>query len=433
MTGFVRFFALRTLRGKSGTARYLRGSVIGIALSLVPLFVVMEVSTGMIEGITARLLEVGTSHIQVSLPPTASLSTMEALSGTVAADPEVRAAVPERQGTALLASAGAAAGVTIRCVAEDAFTRDAGLRSMITLTAGELDLARPGSMLLSGSLARTLGVSVGDRLTVLTTYGGSVGGMPRLTPALVAGIFETGYQELDKLMVFAPLGAAPRMLSARESRALISVKVRDPFADLQPVLGRLAEVLPPDFRLATWRELEYSRLASFRTTRALLLFIMALVVLVAAVNVSSSVLMIIHERRLDIGILKAVGAGPGPLAAAFLAAGAVTGALGTTLGIALGLLVAVNINQLIAAIQTVLNAGVWIASILRAPFLPSAPPIEPVTLFNSAYYLQMIPVRVDAVEVAAAAFGTLLLSALASYFPARRAAGVRPLEVLRKV
>jgi lipoprotein-releasing system permease protein len=111
----------------------------------------------------------------------------------------------------------------------------------------------------------------------------------------------------------------------------------------------------------------------------------------------------------------------------------VTGALGTTLGIALGLLVAVNINQLIAAIQTVLNAGVWIASILRAPFLPSAPPIEPVTLFNSAYYLQMIPVRVDAVEVAAAAFGTLLLSALASYFPARRAAGVRPLEVLRKV
>jgi lipoprotein-releasing system permease protein len=433
MTGFVRFFSLRTLRGKSGTARYLRGSVIGIALSLVPLLVVMEVSTGMIEGITARLLEVGTSHIQATLPPATSASAMETFSREAAEDPQVRAAVPERQGTGLLVSASGAAGVTIRCIAEDAFARDQGLRTTVTLTAGDAGFSRPDSILLSASLARTLGVTIGERLTVLTTYGGSAGGLPRLTPATVSGIFETGYQELDKLMVFAPLGAAPRMLSSRESRALIGVKVLDPFGDLEPVMERLAAVFPPDTRLATWRELEYSRLASFQTTRALLLFIMGLVVLVAGVNVSSSVLMIVYERRLDIGILKAVGAGSGPLAGAFLTAGAVTGVLGTGLGIALGLLVAVNINQVIAAIQAVMNAGVWLISVLRFPFAPSAPPLEPITLFNAAYYLQKIPVRVDAVEVVLAAFGTLLLSALASYIPARRAASIRPLDVLRKV
>jgi lipoprotein-releasing system permease protein len=157
------------------------------------------------------------------------------------------------------------------------------------------------------------------------------------------------------------------------------------------------------------------------------------VVMVAAVNVSSSVLMIVFERRLDIGILKAVGASPSSLALAFLIAGAATGLLGTALGIALGLLVAVNVNQLISAIQAALNAGVWFASLVRNSFVPSAGALETVTLFNSAYYLQKIPIRIDAIEVVLAAAGTLLLSALASYIPAARAARVRPLEVLKKV
>ena len=431
--GFVAFFSLRTLRGKAGTARYLRGSVIGIALSLVPLLLVMEVSTGMIEGITARLLEVGTSHVQVSLPPGASAAEMERVARRIAADPEAIAAVPERQGTGLLVSQKAAAGVTIRCVAEDAFIRDSGLRSLATRRAGELSLARPDCLLVSAALARTLGIGVVEELSVLTTFGEGMRGPPRVTSVTVTGIFETGYQELDKIMVYAPLSSALRMLSPRGSRALIGVKVRDPFADLEPVIRRLRAVLPPDSRLATWRELEYSRLASFQTTRALLMFIMGLVVMVAAVNVSSSVLMIVFERRLDIGILKAVGASPSSLALAFLAAGAVTGLLGTALGIALGLLVAVNVNQLISAMQAALNAGVWVASVVRTSLVPSAGALEPVTLFNSAYYLQKIPIRIDAIEVVLAAAGTLLLSALASYIPAARAARVKPLEVLKKV
>lgn len=432
MRGFVAFFSLRTLRGKSGTARYLRGSVVGIALSLVPLLVVMVVSTGMIEGITARLLEVGTSHVQASLPPATGAVEMEAIARDVERDPEVTAVVPERQGTALLVSASGSAGVTLRCIAANAFTRDPGLAATVRVVAGSLDLSDAGSVLLSASLARTLGVWAGDGLAVLSTLGGETG-MPRITRVRAAGIFETGYQDLDKLMVFAPLAAASRMLSPRESRALLGVKVRDPFAELDPVVRRLRRVLPGDSRLGSWRELEYSRLASFQTTRALLLFIMALVVLVAAVNVSSSVLMIVYERRLDIGILKAVGAGQGALAGSFLAAGAVTGAAGAALGIALGLLAAVNVNGLLAAVQAALNAGAWLFSVLRAPFLPSAPPIERITLFNSAYYLQEIPVRINPVEVAMAAFGTLLLAALASWFPARRAARMKPLEVLRKV
>ena len=121
------FLSSRMLRGRDGTARYLRGSVIGIALSLVPLIVVMEVSTGMIEGITARLLEVGTYHVQVSLPSGPG-GGHGATGGIHFRVHGVVAAVPERQGTGLLVTPRSAAGVTIRCVPSDIFAVDAGFR-----------------------------------------------------------------------------------------------------------------------------------------------------------------------------------------------------------------------------------------------------------------------------------------------------------------
>ena len=185
--------------------------------------------------------------------------------------------------------------------------------------------------------------------------------------------------------------------------------------------------------MATWREIEYARLSSFRTTKALLLFIMALIVVVACVNVSSTVLMILFERRHDLGILKSVGAGPRALSLSFLLAGFATGLAGTVAGIAAGLLVAVNINEVIAGIEWTVNRVLDLASLIQSTFSPSAHPFGAFTLFNSAYYLKSIPVRINAVEVVAAAAAALVLSALAAYVPAARAARTRPLEILRRV
>jgi len=420
------------LRGRGGTARYLRGAVAGIALSLVPLIVVMEVSTGMIDGIMARLLEVGTYHLQVSLPPDTALPRLLQLASDVASVRDVAAAVPERQGTVMLVGAHGATGASIRCVPPDVFRLDAGLRSFVSITAGSADLSESGGILLSAALAATLGVSTGDTVHVLTTYGADLRGPPRLTPLRVTGIYETGYQELDKTLAYASLGAAGRILSPRASRTLLGVKVRDPFMDLGPVAQRVAKAAG-DARVATWDQIEYARLASFRTTKALLLFIMALVVIVASVNVSSSVLMIIFERRHDLGILKSVGAGPGPLSAAFLFAGLATGFLGAAGGIGLGLLVAVNINSVIAGLEWAVNGVLALISLAISTFNPSSASLGTFTLFNSAYYLKSIPIRIEAREVIAAAIATLLLSAVASYLPAARAARTRPLEILRKV
>jgi lipoprotein-releasing system permease protein len=429
---FVLFFARRMLRGRGGTARYLRGAVAGIALSLVPLIVVMEVSTGMIEGITARLLEVGTYHLQCPVAPDTPPARLEELAVVAARVPGVVAAVPERQGTAMLVSPTGAAGVSLRCVPPDIFSRDPGFRSYVAITAGRGALAGP-AVLLSSALAASLGVGPGQTLSAITTWSGDLGGPPRITPLTVSGVYETGYQELDRTLAYVSLETGARILSPRAARSLVGVKVGDPFGNLAPVQKALAAALGTGQRIATWDQIEYARLASFRTTKALLLFIMALVVVVASVNVSSAVLMIVFERRLDLGILKSVGAPPRPLTRAFLVTGFLTGLLGTVIGIVAGLLVAVNINQVIAGLNGLVNGVLAAVSFLVRGFDPAFTPFGAFTLFNKAYYLSSIPVRIAPAEVAAAATAALLLSGLASWLPAARAARTSPLEVLRKV
>jgi lipoprotein-releasing system permease protein len=430
---FVLFLSRRMLRGRGGTARYLRGAVLGIAVSLVPLIVVMEVSTGMIEGITARLLEVGTYHIQVPLAPDISGTMLNDAAESIRKVAGVVAAVPERIGTAMIVSARGASGASIRFVPPTLFDLDKGFRSYVTIRDGDARLDQADTLLVSSAMAATLGVKAGDTVNVLTTWGENLSGPPRLTPVRVSGIYETGYQELDAALAYAPLVLADRILSPRAARAMIGVKVRDPFGSLASVSRDIAVAAGGGARVATWREIEYARLSSFRTTKALLLFIMALIVVVACVNVSSSVLMILFERRHDLGILKSVGADPGSLSLSFLLAGFTTGLAGTVAGIAAGLLVAVNINEVIAGLEWTINRLLDLASLIQSTLSPSAHPLGAFTLFNSAYYLKSIPVRIMANEVIAAAVAALLLSAFAAYFPAARAARTRPLEILRKV
>ena len=428
----VLFLASRMLRGRDGAARYLRGAVLGIAVSFVPLVVVMEVSTGMIEGITARLLEVGTYHLQAALPPDLAPDRLEELAAAVGRVSGVVAAVPERIGTAMIVSDRGAAGVSVRFVPPDIFQRDAGFRTYVTLRAGGGTLEREDSLLLSSALAASLGVSAGDRVNLLTTWGENLSGLPRLTPVTVTGIYDTGYQELDSALAYAPLTLAQRVLSPRAARVMIGVKVRDPFADLS-VVERRVGLAAEDSRVADWREIEYARLSSFQTTKALLLLIMALIVVVACVNVSSAVLMLLFERRHDLGILKSVGAGPPSLSASFLLTGLAMGTAGTALGVMSGLVVAVNVNQVIQGLEWSINRVLDLASILAAPFAGTRHAFGGFTLFNSAYYLKSIPVRIEPVEIAASSVIAIVLASLAAWIPARRTARTRPLEILKKV
>ncbi len=415
----------------SGTSRRFKGAVLAVSLSLVPLVVVMEISDGMIQGITARYLELGTYHLQALSFDEPEARDYRELVERIEREPGVVLAVPERQGLGLAYSKEGRAGATIRAVPADLWERDKGLRSYMTVVRGRFDLSAQDSAVLGTELAGKLGVGVGDRIKLLTTRSfGEEGFIPRVTTFTVKGIVSTGYQELDKLWLYIPIERGDRILSRETSRRIIGIKVADPFGDVSGIVERLYRGLAPGFRIYSWYELERAQYMSFTTTRYLLMFIMTLILCVASVNISSTLVMLQIEKREEIAILKSLGMSPGDVSRVFLGLGFVIGCIGTFLGMSAGLAVSVSINEIISFIEYALNL---FASAGRALFSSaSGPASEPIRLFNPQFYLEYIPIRIDFTETVLTACFSLFVTMIASYIPSRSAGCTKPLEVLRK-
>jgi len=409
--------------------RYLRGAVLGVALSLVPLVVVLVVSDGMIEGITARYLETSTYHIQVDPLFRQSPAELEeaalkirSLSGTIAA-------YAETQGPALAILGGRSSGAAIRAV-DPAFLSDPGTTRYLRAVEGKISLESANEILIGEALARSLGAHPGDAVSIVTARPareGEKGFAPKISVFRVAGIVSAGYRELDALWAFVNRKAGGRILFPEASRSFVGVKTAAPFGDIAGQAKSLAALLPPDWAAVAWPEAERNIWKSFATTKALLLLIMALVVAVAAINVGSALVMLVLERRRDIAVLKSQGAGSSFIGLSFVLAGLATGGAGTILGLGLGSLVAWRVNDLIAGIEIVVNAFVDLGSTLGGSAAHAR-----IRLLNPAYYLERIPVRVDPGELALVAGASLTLCLLASCLAARRASRLPPLEILRK-
>jgi lipoprotein-releasing system permease protein len=427
-------FGLRTVVSRRGrVAPQLVGAVLGISLSLIPLVVVLEVADGMIEGITRRYLEVGTYHLQVSLSGRADLAEYLELQSRLRGTEGVTEVVLERQGMGILYTATGRSAVTVRAVPANLYATDAGFRQFFAVQAGVFDLTSPGAILLGAEVAARLGVTAGAEVKLLTTAGrGGQRILPVVTTLRVEGVFSTGYQELDKLWTYIPLERGLRILPEDSSSQFLGIKVTDPFRDLSRQAARIRALLPASARLYTWYELEKANYKSFQTTKALLIFIMTLIVLVASVNISSALVMVVLERLPELAIMKAMGMPPGGLAAGFLLAGLGAGVLGCLVGLGLGLAVAVNINDVFRAVEALLNAVAAAARFLAHPFGGGQGSAR-LRVFNPEFYLEEIPIRIRPAGIAAVTALSLTLSTLAAALPARAAARVHPLEVLRKV
>jgi lipoprotein-releasing system permease protein len=404
-----------------------------IGLSVVPLVVVLEVANGMIEGITRRFIEIGTYHIQVSLYDPAGLEEQAAVAGQVEDAEGVVLAFSERQGLGLIRSDADGQGVQVRAVPPDLMQRDQGFRQFFQIVSGDFDLENRRALLMGKAMASELEVKVGDEVRILTSK--TVGGKPifRISRFTVRGIFSTGYQDLDKSWVYIPLATASLILP--DSRQIIGVKVESPFGNLRRVIDAVNRKLSESgrlFRTNTWYTMEENQYGSFKTTKSLLVFIMVLIVIVATVNVSSAMVMIVLEKTQEIGILKGIGASPTDVSLSFIITGFITGVLGAFMGIAVGLLISVNINQVIRGIDAFLNGSIAAFRWLAKPF-GFGQPSEEVRILDPAFYLETIPIRVNWLEISGVAFLAVFLATAASLLPARQAGRVRPMDVLRKV
>ncbi|HOV62989.1 MAG TPA: ABC transporter permease [Spirochaetia bacterium] len=410
--------------------KQVKGAFIGIALSLVPLVVVLVVANGMIEGITRRFVEVGTSHIQLKNYIGTDRNSVESLVQDVSAVEGVTFAFPFSTGLALAYGENGRTGVTVKGISQSVYEEDEGFRQYIEMKEGSFDLKEKDSLLLSVGVAQKLDVKPGDevRLVIARSFPGR---RPVLRPVnfTVKGIFTTGYYELDGLSAYISYEQGAALFRDPGSLS-IGVKVEDPYSSLDDITLKLEEVLKPNWHVVTWYDLEKPVYKSFQTTRMLLVFIMFLIVCVAAVNISSTMVMLVLSRRQDIVILKSAGADPRDISRSFFFSGFILSAFGTCAGVAAGLVLAVNINEVVAFIEKFLSNFVTFFASILFPFQEQKS--VHIKLFDPSFYLERIPVRISFQEVFLIMFVSVALGSLASYIPARRAGNIRPLEILQK-
>ncbi|HSV57105.1 MAG TPA: ABC transporter permease [Magnetospirillaceae bacterium] len=437
--GAVLFLAGRNILGrKSGerdlARRTLSGAVLSVAISMVPLLVTLVVADGMIQGITSRYVELSSYHIQcIPFAGQGEAGIADALN-TIRRVPGVRGAWAETLAVGVAFSRGARSGAVVRAIDPD-FLADPGTRAYLSVLEGEPALSGPNDVLLGSELARELEVRPGGTVNLLSVRSrrdGSV--IPRVTVFRVKGVVSSGYRDLDSRWFLVPRETAGRFIAPDVSRTVLGVKVDDPFDSLEPVLDGLRAVLPQGWGIVPWMETERNLYRSLRTTRYLLLLIMGLTVVVAAVNISSALVTLVIERAGEIAILKGLGASPADIGKVFVAGGLLMGLAGSTLGLVLGVLAAVHINELIAGIEIGLSVLAAAVNFLAGPFVAQGREIFPATfrILNPDYYLEHIPVVLDYQALAAVFCSALILSCLASVLPARKAAALPPLEILRR-
>lgn len=424
-------------RDRKALSHYMLSSVLGIALSLVPLFIVTEVSNGMIAGITSRYIEVATYHIQITCFKDFNSEELGNILGKINNSSGIINIFIERTGIGgIINSDRKQFGINIRALSPDIYKTDFGFRSYLKVLSGSFDLSSPYSILIGKSLADQLKMKVGDQIKIITfKFEQNKRLVPRPSAFRISGIYTTGYQELDKTTVLIPFETGKKILAFKNSREFFGIKVKDPFsAQLKETIKSIEKNIE-DFdnlgRVRDWYEINENHYSAFQTTKTLLIIVMVLIVIVAVTNIFSSMVMIVMERMQEIGILKSIGMKPSTILLSFIVTGLLAGVVGTVLGEALGLLASININEVLSGIEYAINFLAGLIKTVLSPFY-NLELNQPIRLLNPEFYLVVIPIRISFIEVFIISSFTLLLSVIASYFPAKMASNIKPLEVIRK-
>jgi len=417
------FIALRYLWGRAKeTVRYLRGAAAGIAVSLVPIIVTLIVADGMIRGILDRYLEAGSAHLQIfemnnyfnddNENYINSVNTIKEIDG-------IRGVWKEQRGMGVIAAKNNKTGVTVRSL-DSSFWDDPGSVGILKIIEGSHKPETDRDIVLGTALAENIGVKTGDTVRLMTVTTQESGRMtPRTAVFTVKGIISCGYNELDALWCIINLEGGKRVLSNGTASSLL-VKIDDPYKNAEKILFEIYDKLDARYSVYTWKELLRSQYSSYETTRQLLLFIMALIVIVAAVNVSSATSMLVLERQRDIAVLKVSGASVKGVAGIFLWGSFLTGLAGGIIGITLGLLIGVNINFLVRSLENILS---FFTGLFNG---------QEVKILDPGFYLETIPIIIDWKAVLLILFFAILCSVTASLIPALRAGKLKPMELLRK-
>ena len=396
-------------RRKEGFISVIAGfSFLGILLGVATLIIVMSVMNGFRAELLSKVLGFNGHITIVSLQ--GSLRNFDDVASRVKPIPGVKSVVPMVEGQAMASGPLGNSGVLVRGFRKQDLSTLNGIGN--SLRAGSLEyFSTKNGVLIGTRLASKLGVVVGDKLSLISPRGNVTpfGVTPRIKSYRVAAIYSIGMSEYDAGFVFMPLGQAQLYFNKGDGVSALDVRLDKPDT-AQAVRNKIAEVIQAPVNITTWQEVNSSFFNALQVERNVMFLILTLIVLVAALNIVSGLIMLVKDKSSDIAILRTMGATRGSIMRIFFMTGAAIGVTGTLAGFVIGTLFCLNIENI-------------------RQFLSSLTGTE---LFSpEIYYLSQLPAEIDPMEVATVVIMALGLSFVATLYPSWRAARIDPVEALR--
>ena len=395
-------------RRKEGFISVIAGfSFIGITLGVATLIIVMAVMNGFRQELFDKMLGLNGHVVVHSL---GDFTDYDDVASRIREVDGVKYALPLMEGQVLISTPYTSSGALVRGL------READLKALKPVSDnirfGTLDGFddQPG-LALGSRMANQLTVQIGDEVSILTPHGPAtaLGTAPRVKRYPVAAIFEIGMSEYDASILFMPLREAQLYFSQPDTVTVLEVVLNDP-DDVGELSPKILTAAGPTIYVSDWRQRNATFFTALQVERNVMFLILALIVLVAALNIISGLIMLVKDKGRDIAILRTMGATRGAIMRIFFITGASIGIVGTLAGLALGVVVCLNIDALRQFI------GWLTATELFAPEL---------------YYLSKLPAEMDTGETVTVVLMALVLSVLATVYPSWRASRLDPVEALR--